>query len=111
MDLQEAYMQGFCKTASAAGVDPYKLVKIAGFFDSIIDFYRNQDDATKRAILGGLATGAGTYFLSDGGVGSRLTKSLIGGLAGGGLTYGLDRAGVLDKVLPNKKRSIFQKVL
>jgi hypothetical protein len=61
-------------------------------------------------LIGGLLTGTGTYLLSDGGVGSRLTKGLIGGLAGGGLTYGLDRFGVLDKVLPRKKRSIFQKV-
>lgn len=102
--LHKAYVQGFCKAASDAGVDPDTLVKIArndGILDSIAKSYKSLDPNTRRAILGGLITGLGTYTLSNGDTGTRLMKGLAGGAIGGSATYGAGKMGVLDKILPS----------
>lgn len=102
MSYSNEYAKSFCKTASDAGVDPVTLVKVAkekGWLDSIKDTYKSIDPETKRAIIGGLLSGAGTYALSDGSVGDRLLKGLAGGAIGGLGVYGLDRTGLTDKGL------------
>lgn len=101
--LHKAYVQGFCKTAADAGVSPDVLVKIArndGILDSIVQSYKGLDPTTRRALLGGLITGLGTYSLSNGDTGTRLMKGLAGGALGGTAVYGADKMGVLDKIIP-----------
>jgi hypothetical protein len=74
------------------------LVKVAkddGILSAIVNSYKSLDPSTKRAILGGLISGIGTYTLSDGN--NRAMKGLAGGLAGGAATYGLDRMGLFNK--------------
>jgi len=109
MDLQKSYEIGFRKKAESMGVNPHALVKLAegGFFDSIMDKYHSLDPRTRRAVIGGLLSGLGTYALSDwNNPGNAIAKSVAGGLAGGLATYGLDRIGVLDKILPYRRREL-----
>ena len=99
MNIHKSYNIGFRKTAKAYGVNPGALVKIAR--EGILS--GNSDPAFKRALLGALLSGAGTYAFTDGAPGKRLLKGLAGGLVGGAATYGLDQLGVLDKILPGRR--------
>lgn len=106
MKLHKAYIKGFSKVAADVGLDPNSLVKMAepGILDSIVQTYRDLDPDARRAVLGGLLTGVGTYALSDGGVGRRLLHGAVGGALGGAATYGLGRMGVLDGIFPRRRK-------
>ena len=114
------YMQGFCRTAMAAGVNPVVLAKLAGeglssnsrvtarrgekkaasgILDSVSNTYKNMDPYVRRALIGGLATGLGTYALSNPYDRNRLRNSLLGGALGGLGTYTLDSTGATDSLI------------
>ena len=99
------YMHGFCKAAMDAGVNPVLLAKFAaskgdkGILSSLVDGYNNLDPYMRRAILGGLATGLGTYMFSNPYNPSRLSNSLLAGAAGGLGTYALDSTGATDSII------------
>jgi len=116
------YMHGFCKAAMDAGVNPMLLAKVAAdkgdksILSSLIDSYNNMDPYMRRAIIGGLATGLGTYMFSSPYNPSRFSNSLLAGAAGGLGTYALDTTGTTDSIIdfikdnigrlrPNKKYS------
>lgn len=103
------YMHGFCKAAMDAGVDPTLLAKVAadkGAISSLIDSYNNLDPYMRRAIVGGLVTGLGTYALSNPYNPSRLTSSLLAGATGGLGTYALDSTGTTDTIIDFIKENI-----
>jgi hypothetical protein len=81
------------KKASALVKSAYKKT----WLDDIANAYGRIDPITRRALITGLATGAGTFMLSNGETGERALKGLAGGLLGGGALYGLDSAGLTDK--------------
>ena len=66
------------------------------WLNEMFDAYDELDPLRRRAVLGGIATGLGTFALSDGDVGSRILKGLAGGAVGGAALYGLDSAGLTD---------------
>lgn len=66
------------------------------WLNDVFDAYDELDPMRRRAVMGGLATGLGTYLMSDGDVGARLLKALAGGAVGGASIYGLDSAGLTD---------------
>jgi hypothetical protein len=104
MNAKEAYMAGFSKVAKAHGVDVSSIFRSEkkaedGILDSLARTYRGLDPYTRRALIGGLATGALSTALSGGGVGNRLLNGTLGGLAGGLGLYGLDRSGATDLIV------------
>lgn len=108
---EAAYLEGFSKTAEAAGMSPSELFAFSKsaadgylrpkhrWLNEIFDAYDDLDPMRRRAVMGGLATGLGTYLMSDGDLGARLLKSLAGGALGGAAIYGLDNAGVTDATI------------
>lgn len=96
----EKYQASFCKTAAAAGVDPYELIKIAkanNWFDTTVDRFKKLSPEVKKSLLGGLLASVGTFTFADGDFDQRLLKSVLtGGTTGLGL-YGLQRSGLYDK--------------
>ena len=107
MDLHKSYELGFRKAAEACGVDPDALIKTAGgsLFNSLLDYGREMDPVLKRALIGSLVTGVGSFALSGGNFGRRLRSGLLGGLIGGAATYGIGRSGLLDNV-PSRFRQL-----
>ena len=100
--MSKAYARGFCKAAAVAGVNPVILAKIAadnGILDYITDTYKNMDPLVRRALLSGIATGAGTYILSNPYNPNRFLNSLTGGALGGLGMYALDRSGGTDALV------------
>ena len=115
MTVQEAYINGFCKTAEAYGVDPGGLYKYAksrmnddakgatGLQKLIAELSTNED--LHRAALGAALTGGTAAVTSDSG--SKLRNGVLAALLGGGATYGVSRAGMLDN-LPNSVRRMLR---
>ena len=100
MALNDAYVQGFCKVANDAGLNPSALVKVAkdsDFLSSIIQAYKELDPQMKRALLASLVSGLGTYAFSNGSQGNRIMKGLAGASIGGLGMYGLENSGLADK--------------
>lgn len=111
MTNQEAYIKGFNKVASEAGVDPALLIKYAqekGYLDHIKDFissagsaikdqYKKLTPHGKAGLFGGALTGLGTLLLSGGNFGSRLLKALLMGGLGAAGGYSISDKGVAAK--------------
>ena len=99
--MNNAYVRGFCKAAADAGVDPVALAKTAasGVLDSLVDTYKNMDPLVRRALLTGLATGTGTYLLSNPYNPNRFSNSLVSGALGGLGMYAMDRSGGTDAII------------
>ena len=110
---EAAYVEGFCKAAEAAGVDPVALYKQAGgFLDTLIGsgsaaganpyapgivskLLANED--LRRAAVSGLAAGTTAALTSD--KKNRWRNALLAtGLVGGG-TYAASATGVLDNFI------------